>query len=54
MDLNKARGAFLRVIKTLLFIESREDSELFNRTLMVNIKDCYFFSIKIWILNLFY
>ena len=38
MDLHKARGVFLRIIKTLLFIEGGEGSELFNRTLMIFIQ----------------
>ena len=35
MDFHKVRSAFLRVMKTLLFIEGGEGSELFNRTLMI-------------------
>ena len=44
MDLHKARGLFLRVMKTLLFIEGGEGSELFNRTLVIKNK---IYSLKI-------
>ena len=35
MDLHKARGAFLKIMKTSIFIGDGEDGELFNRTVMI-------------------